>query len=124
MADIVGTLRSVSINGVPFRAAADVNASKMVSGFENSAVVTSGDTLKKEVRRSESFQSVTLIVNEDEAELIKGFDREASLNMSVTTAADRVYRAPGFIMTDSRETEEGRMNIEMHPTAPSGWDLF
>lgn len=123
MSDLVGTLKKVTLDGITFNAHADANISETGSKNENSSLATSGRNLRKVLKRPEIRESVVLACNGAEREIIKQLDeRLDDFPMSYTTAAGDVYRCSGWIVFESRETEEGRATIQMHPR--EDWESF
>lgn len=123
MSDIVGAIRKVTLDGITFNVFGDANIKEVGSGWENSAIPTSGPTLRKMVKRVEERESVVLSANGQERETLR--DLADSLNdfpMSYETASGDVYRCTGFIEFESRETEENRATIKMIPR--DTWEFF
>jgi hypothetical protein len=114
--DIAGTIRKVMINGTVYRVPADVNATIMISGYENSNVPTSGKNMRKMVRRSRNVEGMTLILNTDELIELKGISEQlANVTLGFTLAAGDTFRASGTIELESIETEEGRATVTLLP---------
>lgn len=123
MADVTGTLRKVTLDGVTFDVMADTNVSEIGNAWQNEGVPTSGRNIRKMTRRVEAREGVVLACNGAERELIKALaDRTDDFPMSYETAAGDVYRAVGFIEFENRETEEGRATVQLIPR--NGWDSF
>lgn len=121
--DIVGALRNVTLDGTTFNVFTDANVKETGSGWENTAIPTSGPTLRKMVKRVEERESVVLAANGDEREILRDLaDGLDDFPMSYTTAAGDVYRCTGFIEFESRETEENRATIKMIPRGD--WSFF
>ena len=116
MADVTGTLRKVTLDGVTFDVFADSNINATVGAFESTSVPTSGRNMHKMVKRPENREGLVLVANGDEqALLLELSERTTDFTMSYMTAAGDVYRADGWIMFESHETEENRAAIQMHP---------
>lgn len=123
--DITGTPRKITLDGVTFDVMADTNISEIGSRFENEPVPTSGRTMKKMTRRSQGAESVTVACNGEERTLLREFDeRQENFSMSYELASGDVYRTVGFIIFESRETEEHRATIQMHPAETNEWEEF
>lgn len=123
MADVTGTLRKVTLDGVTYDVFADSNIKATPSKFENTAVPTSGRNMRKMVKRAQSREGVTLVANGLEQEALKSLaERQDDISMSYETAAGDVYRATGWIEFESHETEENRASIQMHPR--DEWEAF
>lgn len=123
MGDITGTLRKVTLDGITFDVMADTNVTETGSQWQNEAIPTSGRNLKKMTRRPEIREGVVLACNGSERDLLKEMaERTTDFPMSYETAAGDVYRATGWIEFESRETEENRATIQMHPR--DSWESF
>lgn len=123
MADVTGTPRKVTLDGVTYDVFADTNIKATVSAFENTAVPTSGRNMRKMVKRPQSREGITLVANGAELEALQSLaERLDDFPMSYETAAGDVYRATGFIEFESHETEENRATVMLHPR--QGWESF
>jgi len=119
--NISGTLRSVTIGGVLFQPAGDVNANMPTSAWEIENVPTSGTNMRKMTRRSQTIEGVVLIVNADEHQVVKAFAESLDdVTLAVATQAGDVYRAGGTVHLESYESEELRLTVHLLPRA--GWD--
>lgn len=123
MADVSGSLRKVTLDGVTFDVFGDTNISATPSAFENTSVPTSGRNMRKMMKRSEIRESVTIVANGAEQEALKELaERLTDFPMSYETAGGDVFRATGWIEFESHETEENRATIQMHPR--QSWEAF
>lgn len=123
MADVTGTLRKVTLDGVTYDVFADSNIRAVPSKYENTSIPTSGRNMHKMVRRSENREGLTLVANGAEQEALKALaERTEDFPMSYQTAAGDVYRASGWIEFESHETEENRASIQLHPRRD--WEAF
>ncbi len=123
MPRVAGTLRKVTLDGITFGVPGDVNVTETGSGILNESVPSSGSNMRKVTKRSQVREGVVLLVDGAERELLQELDeRLDDFPMSYETAAGDVYRAVGWIAFESRETEEGRAAIQLHPR--NGWDAF
>ncbi len=122
---VVGTVKRVNVDGVPFNVMADSNFTQNNSRFENEGVPTSGETLQKKTARVQSVESVSIAASEDEDNSLKELaDRNDTYPLSYETAAGRVYRTTGFIKYENRETESGTTKLQLIPSSADGWQLF
>lgn len=122
---VVGTIKRVNIDGIPFDVLADSNFTQNNSKFENEGVATSGRTMQKKTARPQQVESVSIATSEDEdAQLVEIADRADTYPLSYETAAGRVYRTTGFIKFENRETETGTTKIQLISSDADGWDLF
>lgn len=121
---ISGTLRSIMIEGITFRAAADINVVFMGSSVESEMIPTSGDHMRKVTKRVRTLEGVTLILDDAENSIMKNFAEEVDkdLAMSIELASGSVYTANGAIEFESRETQENRASIIMQPR--DDWSEF
>jgi hypothetical protein len=123
MADITGTLRKVTLDGVTYDVFADSNVKAIPSRYENTAIPTSGRNMHKMMRRVQSREDVTLVANGAEQEALKSLaERRSDFPMSYQTAAGDVYRAQGWIEFARHDTEENRATVTMHPREE--WEAF
>ena len=123
MADVAGTPRKITLDGVTYDVFADTNIQSTPGRYQNDPVPTSGRTMRKMTRRTPSRESVILVANAVEQEALREIsDSNADIPMSYETAGGDVWRANGFINFESHETEENRATVHMHPR--EGWDLF
>jgi len=123
MPDVAGSLRGMTIDGIAFRAAADANISETITQFENSMVASSGNAMRKMMKRVPVRESVVLLTNASEREqliaLAEGLD---DLQFSYTNAAGDAYRCEGTFEIESHETEENRTTVQIHPRG--SWTAF
>ena len=120
---ISGTIIAVALDGVDYEVAADVNATETDSEYENSAVATSGGNMRKMVKRPTMKESVTLILDSDQRQIIKALaDGKADFSLKRANAAGDVERATGWIEMEPGESEENRINIQMFSRS-NKWDV-
>jgi hypothetical protein len=114
--DVVGSVLEVSVEGIPYRAAADTNITHILTKFENSKIPTSGKGMRKMVKRIPAMEGVTLITNPDEAATLKSFAEDPEdIKFSVTLADGTIYKGEGAMEVENRETEEGRTTVQFLP---------
>lgn len=126
MGDVSGTLRKISLDGVTFRAAMDINVNLQTSPYENEGIPTSGRSMLKKTLRNPNAEGVTLIVNPVEQDLLKEFsERLEPSPISFELADGSVYRTDGWIDYPGVETEENRTELVIIPDrAINAWSLF
>jgi hypothetical protein len=118
--DNSGTPRSVKINGVSYRVAADVDLSQFISNCEVESIATSGAPMYKYTKRNEDIESIDLTVNADERKVLKGVAESLdSVTLSFTTAARDTYDGVGRISLDAHTHADNKMPIKMLPE--DGW---
>jgi len=123
--DITGTLRKVTLDGPSYDVMGDINVTIMGSRFENEGIPTSGRTIKKMTRRSQTIESVTLACNLDEFEALRELDeRQENFSMSITLAGGDTVRSSGFIVFENWESETGTATIKMEPAEGNQWRIF
>lgn len=121
--DVVGSIRGVSLDGIPFRAAADGNLSRKITRWENSRIPTSGKSMRKMIKRVLSAEGLPLVTNADELGQLKSFAENLDdIPMSYTTAAGDEYKATGSIEIEDAGTEEGRTVVRLDPA--DDWTPF
>lgn len=116
MADVTGTLRNVTLDGISFDVFADTDVKEVGGKYENSAIATSGRNMHKMVKRVEEREGVDLATNGAERGVLKELsERNVDFGMSYTTASGDTYFATGWIEFDSRQTAENKSTIKMMP---------
>jgi hypothetical protein len=120
---VAGTPRAFTIEGIPFDLAADVNVSRMLNGYENSKIATSGSAMSKKIKRVPTAESVVLVTNEREKDQLRSFaDGLDDLKFSFTWISGDVVKCQGIFNIESDESEENRTTIVVHPT--DQWTFF
>ena len=123
--DIVGTPKSITVDGVSYDVQADANFTQNNSRFTNDGQATSGRVMQKQTRRLQSVESITVATNVSEDDALKTrADTPGKYPLSYTLADGSVYRCTGFIEYESRETQAGTTTIKMIPATVTGWSLF
>lgn len=121
--NISGTPRSFSVEGVPFRVAADANFTETFTEFEKEVIATSGRGMTKYTKRVPMVESITLVTNAAERESIKAFsDSKEDLKLSYTNSAGDTYQCEGALEVESNETEENRTTCKAMPV--NSWTAF
>lgn len=121
--DTSGTLKSVVIDGTSFDVVADTNVTEIGSNIESESIPSSGRNMRKITKRAENREGIVLICNDGERPLLKALaETEEDFAMSYTTSSGSVYVAEGWIQFETRETQENRATIQMHPR--NGWAEF
>jgi hypothetical protein len=121
--NISGSNRGVSIEGVPFRVAADANFTETISEFEKEVIATSGRGMTKYTKRVPMRESVVLITNASERESLVAFsDSKEDLKLSYTNAAGDTYQCEGALEIENNETEENRTTCKLLPV--NSWTSF
>lgn len=117
MARVAGSIRKLTIEGIPFDVAADGNLSDMMNEFENSAIPTSGIAMPKKVKRVAMIEGVVLITDGGSKDVLVSYaDGLAELKFSIEYASGDIKKAQGIFNIESDESEENRTTIAIHPT--------
>ena len=123
MGNATGSIRKLTLDGITFDVMADSNFSETGAGFENDRIPTSGASIKKMTKRVQKVESVVIKANPEEKQRLQVLnDRLTDFPMSYTTADGSVFRTNGSINFETRETEENRATIQLHPS--NGWEIF
>lgn len=114
--DIAGTPRTVMIDGITFRLAADANLTEIFTNVENTMNATSGRAMRQITKRVPAIESIPLVTNIAERAVLKSFAETLDdLNMSVTNAAGDSRSCQGTIEVENNETEQNRTTIQILP---------
>ena len=121
-----GTIRKVTLDGLPLFPAADVNVTLNLSPFEIEGIPSSGATMYKMTIRSPNAESIPILAEPVVQDIIRELsERLTSFPMTLTLADNSVYRTVGRINFENVETEENRANIMLIPNRSIGaWELF
>lgn len=123
--DIVGTPKSVTIDGVSYDVQADADITQNNSKYENEGQATSGRVMQKMTRRVQAAEGVALATNAEEDENLRSrSDTPGKYPLSYTTIDGTVYRTTGFIKYENRSTSSGTTTVQLIPTTPNGWSPF
>jgi hypothetical protein len=121
--DIIGSLRKFTLDGISFRVAADANVKRKPFKLENSMIPTSGKSIRQSKHVVPTAEGFDLILNAEEAEVLKGLIEGGDvLKVSYTTADGSVYRCTGQVSMDGHETETGKASLTVHPD--DDWTVF
>jgi len=121
--DVSGSLRKFTVEGVPFRVAADANLTETISKFENSMIATSGKSMRKMMKRPPIREGLVLVTNSVERDVLKGYAEQLEpVAFSYTNAAGDTYRCEGTLEIENNETEENRTTCQVLPD--DDWTLF
>lgn len=114
---VTGSLRKVTINGITFDAAADTNFSFTPTNFENSVIATTGSGMVKKMKRVPVIESLPLVVDGEKlAQLVSLDGAQNEYKFSITLQSGTELKGKGVFQSESYENEEGRYNIQIHPT--------
>lgn len=122
MGNTSGSIRKANIGGIPYNVAADANASKTPEET-NEAVRHSGGNMKKVTFNPGQVESMTLVLQPEEYDVLKEQAKEEDLTLSYTLADGSTWRSNGWITLDNYESEENRCDVTMTPKLGT-WDLF
>lgn len=121
-----GTPRKLTLDGVSYDVAADINITLNLSPFEVEGVPTSGRTMMKRTVRTQTAESVVIIATPTEQDQIRELSERLDVFPAAITMADgAVWRTTGNINFEAVESEENRASIMIIPDrSPDGWALF
>jgi hypothetical protein len=123
MADVAGTVRSVTIGGLPFAVAADANFSVTLTGWENSRIPHSGGSMRKMIKRIRRVEGIVLVLGgTDRDNLTRFAESSDDITLAFEDAAGNNYHASGSIEFEAWETEENRCNLMLD--AADEWTFF
>jgi len=121
--DISGSLRSFSVEGVPFRVMADANVTETFTQFEKEVIETSGDGMIKFTKRNAMREGLVLATNASERESLVAFsDTKAPLKLEYTNSAGDSYQCRGALEIENNETEGNRTTCKLMPV--NTWTAF
>ena len=123
MSDAAGTIRSVTLGGLPFAVAADANFSVTLTGWENSRIAHSGGSMRKMVKRVRMIEGIVLVLGGTDRDNLKRFSESSEdITLAFEDAAGNNYHATGSIEFEAWETEENRCNLTLQ--AADEWAFF
>lgn len=123
MSRISGSLQSATIDGVAYDVMGDTNVSIMLNEWENESIPTSGNPVKKKMRRIATAESIVLGTSWEEKEtLITLADSTDVVKFSLKFAGGDIIKGEGQINLDSDESEEMRTTVKFMPDG--GWSFF
>ena len=123
MADVAGTIRSVTIGGLPFNVAADANLSVILTGWENSRIPHSGGSMRKMIKRVRRVEGIVLVIGgTDRDNLARFAESSVDITLAFEDAAGNNYHAVGSIEFETWETEENRCTVALDPE--NEWTFF
>lgn len=114
--DVVGSVVGMTLEGIAFRVASDANVTFIFTKYENSMVATSGDSMRKMIKRVPAMESLVLVCNGAELVELKSFAEQIDdVKFSVTFASGDTWKSQGGIEIENIETEEGRVTVQLQP---------
>lgn len=122
---VSGTLRKVTIDGLTYTVAADVDVT-INSNIEKEGLPTSGLTMMKYTKKNPDIENIVLSVEPSEYEtLMLASENLNPFPMSLALADNSVFRAVGSINVDSYTNADSIATIKMIPNnANLRWELF
>ena len=120
---LAGSIRKLTLDGVTYDVMHDSNIKEVGSAYENSAIPTSGNHMRKMAKRVEMRESVIVAAGGADRDALRALaDRTTDFPISYMTAAGDVFRTTGFIEFVARETEENRAELKLIPRKE--WQSF
>jgi hypothetical protein len=121
--DVVGTPKAFTLNGIPYRLAADVNISENPSQIQNTMLATSGESMLQQTKIVPVAESVVLTCRPEEKDQITSFAEGLDdVKMSYVYRNGDTNRSTGQIQIESYETETGRLTLQCQPR--DRWTLY
>jgi hypothetical protein len=120
MADVSGSLRSVTLAGLPFAVSAEAGATVILTGWENSRIAHSGGSMRKMIKRIRTVSGIVLILGGTDRDTLRSFaDSSADITLAFEDASGNSYMATGSIEFENWETEDNKCTLTMQ--AESEW---
>jgi hypothetical protein len=118
-----GTVRSVTLGGLPYNVAADTNISVTMTVWENSRIPHSGGSARKMLKRTPTAESVVLILDGSDRENLRlTAEAQTDTTIAFETLAGDSYQATGSIEVENWETEDNRVTCILQPA--DEWTAF
>jgi len=121
-----GTPRKLTLDGVSYDVAADTNITLNLSPYETEGIPSSGRTMMKRTKRTQTAESITILASPTEQDALRILaERLDVFPCAITMADGAIWRTTGNINFESVESEENRATIIIIPDrSPDGWALF
>jgi len=126
MGAVSGSFRKLTLDGVPYEAAGDVNVTFNASPYETEGIPSTGRIMYKMTLRPQNVEGLPILATPSEQDQIRALaERIGTFPMAMTWADGSVWRCVGKINFESVESEENRASIIIIPDrSPGGWTLF
>ena len=116
MSDTSGSVKSVTLAGIPFNVKADANLNTMLTKFENSRTKHSGGSMRKMVARILTVEGVVLILNGTDRENLRQIAESTDdVTLAYEDAGGNNYHAFGSIEVEGWESEDNNVNCILQP---------
>lgn len=113
---VSGTIKNVSLNGIPFSVPGDIDATINYTKEESEGIPSTGKTMHKITLRVPTIESLILLVEPREWDTLRTLSAElTSFPMSVTLADGSVLTGTGRINFENVTTAENRATITLIP---------
>jgi len=117
--NVSGTPAKFTVEGIAFNLAADVDIEDVFVEWENSAIPTSGNPMRKMVKRTADQNGLIVMTNADERKSLKFFaESTSSLQLAVTNRAGDTTRCLGILEIPNNQTAENRTTLNAIPMGP------
>ena len=125
MGRVSGTIRKVTLDGLTYDVAADVDVTINPS-IEKTGLPTSGRTMMQHVIRIPEAEAITLSADPTEQATLTALNKRLdSYPMALTLADGSVYRAVGQIALEGITTANNVATLRAIPNnASQDWELF
>lgn len=111
-----GTVRSVNIAGLSYTVMGEASFSTPMSVWEVSMTPSSGDAMKKMIKRVPVVESVDLLLDgSDRENLRQTSEGIANYTLSYETLAGDLYSATGSVNIESWTTEDNKVTVQLLP---------
>jgi len=118
-----GSIRKLTIEGIPFDVMADANFSEVFSNYENEVIPTSGKGMRRMVKRVPVIEGVVLATSGADRERLRSFNTQlGDVKYSYTNAAGDTAKASGTFNIENNESEANRTTITLMPA--DEWTVF
>lgn len=121
-----GTIKKLTIGGVTYDVAFDVNATINYSRYETEGITSTGKTMYKVTIRSQDIEGLPILATPQKAANLKRVaETLADTSMSLTLADGSTLKGTGRINYENWETEENRHPVKLIPNrSKDAWTLF
>jgi pyridoxine/pyridoxamine 5'-phosphate oxidase len=114
--NVAGTPKKLTIEGISFNLAADVDIEQIFTQFENTAIPSTGPAMRKMVKRTADSNGFVILTNADERKSLKLFAEATSpVQFTWENRAGDTSRCLGIIEITNNQTAENRTTVNVMP---------